>query len=380
VPPAGRSLDWLTSRAGRAVDAFHTDVEQLMIVRGRSHRRYAPAAGALLALVLAGVTACNSGAGGSSGSADSASFYKGKTLKIIVPYGPGGGYDQWPRVLQPYLKKYLGVANIRIVNAPGGGGLIGSQQIYNAKPDGLTIGDTNAGGDVFDQIDGATGYNMDVTKYAWIGRPDDDPHVIAVRKGTYADFDALVSQTSTIKALATGKGSSDYNSAVIVYNAFKVPFQMVAAFSGSSDEKAAFLSGEGATASLSSSDIAAVSGKANAIMVVSSKKFDKLPGTPTVIDEAKQRNLPANTIAALTALSDVMDLGHAFFAPGAVPSARLDALRTAFQKSMQDPGLLAAAQTAGLYPGYESGPDLQKATADALSHKDLFTDLLKTSS
>src|SRR6185312_5463053 len=111
----------------------------------------------------------------------------------------------------------------------------------------------------------------DVTKYSWIGRPDNDPHVIAVRTGTYPTFDALASQTGTIKALATGKGSSDYNSAVIVYNAFKVPFQMVAAFSGSSDEKAAFLSGEGATASLSSSDIAALAGKASPVLLVSSR-------------------------------------------------------------------------------------------------------------
>lgn len=337
-------------------------------------------AGAVLSLAMTLTTACHSGgSSGASAGQDSAAFFKGKTLKFIVPYAPGGGYDQWPRVLEPYLKKYLGVASIQIMNVDGGGGLIGTSQIYNAPPDGLTIGDTNAGGDVFDQIDGATGYDMDIARYDWIGRPDDDPHVIAVRKGNYASFNVLASQKETIKALATGKGSSDYNAAVIVYNAFKIPFQMVAAFSGSSAEKAAFLSGEGATASLSSSDIAATAGKANAILVVSSRKFSKLPSVPTVMQEAAQHHLSSATIAAMTALSDVMDLGHAFFAPPGVPAGRLAALRAAFQKALQDPGALAAAQKAGLYPGYESAQQLAASTEAALAKKSLFTDLLTTS-
>jgi tripartite-type tricarboxylate transporter receptor subunit TctC len=316
----------------------------------------------------------------STSSSGSPSFYEGKTLTVVVPYGPGGGYDQWARLLSPYLKKYLGVGDVKVVNAPGGGGLIGTGQIYHSAPDGLTIGDTNAGGDVFDQMDNATGFNVDVTKFNWIGRPDDDPHVIATRDPDHLTFDKLVNSTKQIKAMATGKGSSDYNSAVIIYNAFKVPFQMVAAFSGSSEEKAAFLSGEGTTSSLSASDIAAIKGKASPVVVVSEKPFDKLPGVPTIVDEAKKHDLSSQTIDALTGLTDVMDLGHAFFAPPGVPADRLDALRTAFQKAMNDKGLLAAADKAGLYVGYESGQDLAAGTKTALSQKDLFTSLLKTSS
>jgi tripartite-type tricarboxylate transporter receptor subunit TctC len=347
-------------------------------LQSRSGLRRIVSVAAALFLVTVSAAACHSGGASSASGTSGASFYQGKTLKFIVPYAPGGGYDQWPRVLEPYLKKYLGVASIQIMNVAGGGGLIGTSQIYHAKPDGLTIGDTNAGGDVFDQMDNAAGYDTDVTKYGWIGRPDDDPHVIAVRNGNYGSFSALAAQKDTIKALATGKGSSDYNAAVIVYNAFSIPFQMVAAFSGSSAEKAAFLSGEGATASLSSSDIAATSGKAKAVLLVSARTFGKLPDVPTVIQAAQQRGLSSSTVAALTALSEVMDLGHAFFAPPGVPAAQLAALRTAFAKAMQDPGALAAARQAGLYPGYESGQQLTTATEAALAKKSLFTNLLQT--
>jgi tripartite-type tricarboxylate transporter receptor subunit TctC len=333
------------------------------------------------ALAMTALTGCH--LKGSSSSASSggggASFFKGKTLSIEVPYGPGGGYDQWARVIAPYMQKYLGAGKVMVVNTPGGGGLVGTQAIYNAPADGLTVGDTNAGGDVFDQIDHSSGFNLDMTKVSWLGRPDNDPHIIATHaKGPDKTFDNLVANKSTVSALATGKGSSDYNAAVIVYNAFKVPFKMVAAFSGSSDEKAAFTSGEGTSASLSSSDIASISDKANTVVLVSSKTFSKLPNVPTVTQEAQKHGVSGNTLQALQALSEIMDLGHAFFAPPGVPAARLTALRTAFKKSMDDPAFQKAAKKAGLYQGYETPADLSTAVTKALGKGSLFTDLLKT--
>ncbi len=338
--------------------------------------RRAAAGAAATALVAAALAGCNpksSAAGGDGGS------YSGQTLQIVVPYGPGGGYDQWARVIAPYMKKYLGAGQVQVVNTPGGGGLIGTGSIFHAKPDGLTIGDTNAGGDVFDQIDHASGFNLDMTKVNWLGRPDDDPHLIATHaKGAFPTFESLMQDKSTVASLATGKGSSDYNAAVIVYNAFKVPFKMVAAFAGSSEEKAAFMSGEGTAASLSSSDLKQIQSSENSVLLVSATPFDKLPNVPTVIQKAKEHGVSGKTLQALQALTGVMDLGHAFFAPPGVPAARLKALRAAFQKSMNDKSFQDAAQKAGLYFGPESPADLAVATKKALSQGALFTDLLKT--
>jgi tripartite-type tricarboxylate transporter receptor subunit TctC len=344
----------------------------------RSRRLAAAVAAA--ALLGAAVAACGPNKGSSAGSSGSGgNFYAGKTVQIIVPYGPGGGYDQWARVIEPYMQKYLGADKVKVVNTPGGGGLIGTAQIYHAKPDGLTIGDTNAGGDVFDQIDHSSGFDIDMTKVSWIGRPDNDPHIIATHaKGPYTTFDKLTTSSDKISALATGKGSSDYNAAVIVYNAFKVPFKMVAAFSGSSDEKAAFMSGEGTTASLSSSDIAHISSSADSVVLVSATPFSKLPNVPTVIQEATKHGVSAQTTQALQALSGVMDLGHAFFAPPGVPAAQTKALRAAFVKSMNDPGFQQAAKKAGLYQGQETDTFLAASVTKALSQGSLFVDLLKT--
>jgi len=298
-----------------------------------------------------------------------AQFYQGKTLQIIVPYGPGGGYDQWARLIAPYFKKYLGLASVDVVNAPGGGGLVGTNQTYSAKADGLTIGDTNAGGDVFDQISGAQGVNFDVTKMNWIGRPDNDPHIIAVHtKGSYQSFTDLEHASTTIKALATGKGSSDYNAAVITFNAFGMKYNMIAAFSGSKAEKAAFLRGNGDTISLSASDIHQVANIAKVTIVLSTKSFSKLPNVPTVIDLAQQAGLSQAKIDALTALSNVMELGHAFIAPPNIPADRLKALQDAFAKALQDPDFIAQAQKSKLYLGYKSGSDLVQMVQQAMTN------------
>ncbi len=314
--------------------------------------------------------------------ASAASFYRGKTLTIIVPYGPGGGYDQWPRIISPYMQKYLGVDKVLVVNQPGGGGLVGTNKIYAAQADGLTIGDTNAAGDVFSQLAKDQGVSFDVSKFNWVGRPDNDPHIVAVHAdGLYKSFADLLQAGAkgvTLKALATGAGSSDYNAAVITYNAFKTRFQMVAAFSGSSDEKAAFLSGNGDTMSVSASDIAQISSQAKTVLLISDQPFDKLPNVPTVMDLAKQQNLPDSSIKGLQAMVGVMGLGHAFFAPPGMLADRLATLRVAFQKSLEDPSFIAAAENANLYVGYASSDNLKQMTDTAMSNASLFEPLLST--
>jgi tripartite-type tricarboxylate transporter receptor subunit TctC len=309
-------------------------------------------------------------------------FYQGKTLTIIVPYGPGGGYDLWPRLMTPYLKQFLGAADVKVVNLPGGGGLVGTNAVYGADADGLTVGDTNAAGDVFAEMAKAPGVSFVTAKFSWLGRPDNDPHIIAVHpSGPYKSFDdiiALKGSKTVLKSLATGRGSSDYNSAVTAMNAFQVPFSMVAAFKGSSEEKATFLAGGGDTISVSASDIAELGGKATVVVLTATDPSPELPNIPTVVQLAEKHNLPAQTIDALKIMSSVMDLGHAFFAPPGVPADRLEALRSAFAKTFQDKDFLASVQKAGLYAGYAPADQLQQATENAFKHVDELTPLLKT--
>ncbi len=69
----------------------------------------------------------------------------GSTVHWIVPNNPGGGYDAYARLLQPFLEEELG-ATIIVANRSGAGGVVGASLIRDARPDGRTLGLINASG------------------------------------------------------------------------------------------------------------------------------------------------------------------------------------------------------------------------------------------
>jgi len=74
--------------------------------------------------------------------AQAADWLKGKSIRIMIGYPPGGGHDLEARVMGRHLSKYLpGKPSIIVQNMPGAGGIIQAAYVYNlAKPDGRTIG------------------------------------------------------------------------------------------------------------------------------------------------------------------------------------------------------------------------------------------------
>ncbi len=74
--------------------------------------------------------------------AEAAEPFKGKSIRILIGYPPGGGHDLEARVMARHLSKYIpGKPRIIVQNMPGAGGMIQAAYVYNlAKPNGLTIG------------------------------------------------------------------------------------------------------------------------------------------------------------------------------------------------------------------------------------------------
>jgi tripartite-type tricarboxylate transporter receptor subunit TctC len=79
----------------------------------------------------------------------------GATLRWIVPNSPGGGYDAYSRLIQPFLEQELR-ATILIENRPEAGGLVGAAAIRDAAHDGRTLGIINASGLLAASMDGRT--------------------------------------------------------------------------------------------------------------------------------------------------------------------------------------------------------------------------------
>ena len=73
-----------------------------------------------------------------SQNAGAAEAYPVKPVRVIVPYGTGGGADAMARLIAPKFSEYLGQSVI-IDNRGGAGGNIGSEQATKAPPDGYTL-------------------------------------------------------------------------------------------------------------------------------------------------------------------------------------------------------------------------------------------------
>ncbi len=67
-----------------------------------------------------------------------AQAYPNRTIRLIVPFAPGGLNDTAARLLQPYLEKALGQPVI-VDNRPAASGIVGTDAVAKAPPDGHTL-------------------------------------------------------------------------------------------------------------------------------------------------------------------------------------------------------------------------------------------------
>ena len=88
---------------------------------------------------VAGVAGCLGG--GSEGEVDGSNggFSPDSTVRVIIPYGEGGGSDTYARGTQDAFQNEIG-QDLQFDFVTGAGGLNGLGELYASEPDGQTIG------------------------------------------------------------------------------------------------------------------------------------------------------------------------------------------------------------------------------------------------
>ena len=75
-------------------------------------------------------------------AASAEDFYKGKTIRLVVGFAAGGGFDSYARILARHMPKHTpGNPALIVDNMAGAGSRLAANYLYKASaPDGLTIG------------------------------------------------------------------------------------------------------------------------------------------------------------------------------------------------------------------------------------------------
>lgn len=301
-------------------------------------------------------------------------YYRGKTITLVSPDSPGGGFDQWARLLQPALAAYLH-ATVDISNIPAGNTVAGQDFVAKAQPNGLTVGWLNAGPDIEDTILHLPALNFNPIREAFLGATAPGQTAI-VSLNT-----ASCSQWSSFANLVTKSSSGNQVSEVLqtagtgtffmlmTNAAFGIHYRPLTGYQSTNAQVQGFVRGDGCVAEMPASvaDPLVKAGKAKALALSvplqkSSAIARDFAGVPTIAQEAAALSSHIKTQAqrnALVALSDVNASTRVFFTASAVPSPQVTALRTAFQWAMANGTLKSKAIAEGNPVGYETG-DLAK--------------------
>ncbi len=197
----------------------------IQIIRARMPSAFAVAA----ALVL----------GTGAASADDVSF-KGKTVKVIVGYAPGGGYDIYARTMARHLGKHMpGRPKVVTQNMTGAGSVRALNYIYVQAPkDGTEFATFSRTLPLlaFSGGSAASGIRFDPLKLTWIGSSSsyaDDAYLMAVRKssGVHAVGD-LRGRKVSLKFASTGFGSTGHDVPLVLRETLGLNIQVVHGYPG----------------------------------------------------------------------------------------------------------------------------------------------------
>jgi tripartite-type tricarboxylate transporter receptor subunit TctC len=294
--------------------------------------------------------------------------YRNKTVRIIVGFAPGGGFDTYSRTIARHLGKHIpGNPSVVVENMTGAGSLIAANYLYKiAKPDGLTIGNFH-GNQILNQVLGGSGIEFDARRFQWIGVPVKDNDACVLTKASdITSLDKWRAAKTPVKLGGGAPGDTTSTNAKILKEALGLPLQVVMGYKGTADMRLAAESGELAGACFQWESIKTTwrkgleSGEAVVVLQSNPKPHPELANVPNAIDFAKTEE--ARQLIRF-GIHDPAAITRPYALPPATPHVRVEALRKAFLDTFKDPGFIADAEKAKLEADPISGADLERLVA-----------------
>ena len=296
-------------------------------------------------------------------------FYKGKSIRVIVGFSAGGGFDTYARTIARHMGKHIpGQPSLVVENMTGAGSLIAANHLYKvAKPDGLTIGHF-IGGLFLGQVLGQKGIEFDARKFEFIGAPITDHVVCAMTKASgITSVEQWLASKGPVKmgGIAPGTSTPD-NATRILKVALGLPIQLVTGYKGTADVRLAAESGEVAGGCWGWDSVsvtwqkALASGDAVVVLQASRRTHPDLPNVPQAIKLAKTDEGRKMIEVGIHGDSDIV---RTYTLPPGTPKDRVQLLRKAFDDTLKDPEFLSDAKKSKLNVDPVSVEDIEKDIA-----------------
>lgn len=332
--------------------------------------------GILISLLLVGLVTTVPAAQSAAPSFDEkavANFYRGKSVRIIVGFSAGGGYDQYSRLVGRHLSKHIpGNPAIVVENMAGAGSIIAANHVFNAAPkDGSVIGNIS-GPIILEQLFGNPAIQFDMGKFRYLAVPVSETYVfITTKKPGVAKFEELLGPNAKQVVVGGIPGSTVEHAPILFRDILGANIKMVLGYKGTADVRLAIDSGEvdGLFNSYTSLKITSFEKMKSGEWVVLAQLSEKpikdliVPNVPTIAQLVKNTE---QRLLLKYATSTPNDFGKAYVVPPGTPPDRAAALEKAFEKAFADKELLADANKGKLEIDPLVGEEIHKLVVEFL--------------
>ncbi|MBY5775156.1 hypothetical protein HFN63_34825 [Rhizobium leguminosarum] len=315
-------------------------------------------------LVAAGILM---GLSGASMAQSVEEFYRGKTIDLIIGYSPGGGYDQYARLIARHIGEHIpGKPQIVPRNMPGASSFLAANYLYNVAPkDGSVLGMV-AQSVPLSQVLGEVSLRLDASKFPQIGSPAQDNNVVVTWTTSKIKTFEDAQKAKSIIGATGGSTSAQYPN--IMNAVLGTKFEIITGYPGGNEINFAMENGEvdgrGSVNWASVKPLGWVEKKLiNVLVQIGLQRERDLPDVPLIFELAKN---PEDE-KLLRLLSAPTALGRPVITTPGVPEERVQAMRDAFDKMVVDPVFLKAAASEGLTIVPKSGKDLQSVVNEIVA-------------
>jgi tripartite-type tricarboxylate transporter receptor subunit TctC len=280
---------------------------------------------------------------------DSAQFYAGKTVSLIVGYGAGGSYDTGARLIARHMGRHIpGKPSMIVQNMLGGGGLTLSNHLYNvAQKDGTQLG-MSGRGLYLEALFGNPQVKFDPLRFEWIGSHAREASVLVV--SAKAPFKTVQDIRRDELILSTSSpGADTYSYSLVLRHMLDARVKLVTGFQSQPEAFLAMERGEvHGNAGATVGTLSAVRprwltepGLATFVVQMATVRHPRFFQNVPLIMEYAKNDIDRQALILTFARQNI---AYAFAAPPGVPANRVKALREALLETTKDPEFLTEAQ------------------------------------